>query len=145
MQGIKRKVIYVSLYEGLAIVAASAGLSLMSGQGLAHSGPLAVASSVVAILWNLAYNSVFERWESRQRTNGRSVMRRVAHAIGFEGGLAAILVPLFAWGLGVSLYQALVMDFGLLIFFLGYTFAFNWGFDRVFGLPSSATGPAQMA
>jgi len=145
MQGIKRKVIYVSLYEGLAIVAASAGLSLMSGQGLAHSGPLAVASSVVAILWNLAYNSVFERWESRQRTKGRSVMRRVAHAIGFEGGLAAILVPLFAWGLGVSLYQALVMDFGLLIFFLGYTFAFNWGFDRVFGLPSSATGPAQMA
>jgi len=145
MQGIKRKVIYVGLYEGLAIVAASIGLSLMSGQGLAHSGPLAVASSVVAILWNLAYNSVFERWESRQSTKGRSVMRRIAHAIGFEGGLAAILVPLFAWGLGVSLYQALVMDFGLLIFFLGYTFVFNWGFDRVFGLPSSAAGAAQMA
>jgi len=24
------------------------------------------------------------------------------------------------------------------VFFLVYTFVFNWGFDRVFGLPASA-------
>ena len=70
---------------------------------------------------------------------GRSLCRRIAHAVGFEGGLVFTLVPLFAWWFDVSLWQALVMDLGLVVFFLCYTFAFNWGFDRVFGLPASAT------
>ena len=140
MQGIQRKVVYISLYEGIAIVAAAGGRALMTGHGLGHSGALAVAASVVAVLWNLAFNALFERWESRQAVRGRSVRRRIAHAIGFEGGLIAFLVPMFAWGLGVSLWEALVMDLGLVLFFLVYTFAFNWAFDRVFGLPTSAAG-----
>ena len=142
MQGIKRRVVYISLYEGLAIVAASLGLSVMSGEGLGHSGVLAVIASVIAVLWNLAFNALFERWESRQAVRGRSLRRRVAHAIGFEGGLIAFLVPVFAWFLGVSLWQALVMDLGLVVFFLVYTFVFNWAFDAVFGLPDAARGPA---
>jgi hypothetical protein len=49
-----------------------------------------------------------------------------------------MLVPFFAWWLEVSLWQAFVLDLGLLLFFLVYTFVFNWVFDRVFGLPASA-------
>jgi len=140
MQGLKRRVVYVSLYEGIAIVVASLGLMLMSGASLAHSGVLSALSSAVAVCWNLAFNWLFERWESRQAVRGRSLARRIAHAIGFEGGLIAFLVPLFAWWLDVSLWQALAMDFGLVIFFLIYTFVFNWCFDAVFGLPASAAG-----
>ncbi|WP_298933592.1 PACE efflux transporter [uncultured Ramlibacter sp.] len=143
MQGIKRKLVYVALYETIAIAVASWGLALMSGRDLGHSGALAVMASAVAIVWNLGFNTAFEAWESRQAVRGRSVLRRVAHAIGFEGGLAAVLVPLFAWWLQVSLWQALVMDLGLLVFFLAYTFVFNWLFDRVFGLPASALGLAK--
>ena len=147
MQGFQRRVVYITLYEGIAIVAASAGLALMTDAGLGHSGVLAVAASVIAVIWNLVFNALFERWESRQAVRGRSVRRRVAHAIGFEGGLIAFLVPMFAWGLGVTLWQALVMDLGLVVFFLVYTFAFNWAFDRVFGLPASAAPrrPASVA
>ena len=138
MQGVWRKVVYVGLYEGFAIVAATLGLSGMSGQGLQSAGVVAVAASVVAIVWNLCFNTLFEAWEARQVVRGRSWRRRIAHAIGFEGGLVAFLVPLIAWWFDVSLWQALVMDFGLVVFFLVYTFVFNWGFDRVFGLPASA-------
>jgi len=145
MQGLKRRVVYISLYEGIAIVAASAGLALMSGQGVGHSGVIAVVASVVAVLWNLSFNALFERWEARQAVRGRSLQRRIAHAIGFEGGLILFLVPLFAWWLEISLWQALVMDLGLVVFFLVYTFVFNWAFDRVFGLPASAMGEAQPA
>lgn len=145
MQGIKRRVVYITLYEAIAIVAASIGLAAMSGQGLGHSGALAVIASVIAVVWNLAFNALFERWESRQAVRGRSVWRRVAHAIGFEGGLVMFLVPTFAWWLDISLMQALVMDLGLVIFFLVYTFVFNWAFDAVFGLPASASGAAQPA
>ncbi|MDB5877191.1 MAG: hypothetical protein JWQ41_605 [Variovorax sp.] len=145
MQGIKRRVVYITLYEAIAIVAASIGLAAMSGQGLGHSGALAVIASVIAVVWNLAFNALFERWEARQAVRGRSVWRRVAHAIGFEGGLVMFLVPTFAWWLDISLMQALVMDLGLVIFFLVYTFVFNWAFDAAFGLPASASGAAQPA
>lgn len=47
-------------------------------------------------------------------------------------------IPLFAWWLDISLWQAVVLDAGFLLFFLIYTFIFNWGFDHVFGLPLSA-------
>ena len=33
------------------------------------------------------------------------------------------------------------MEAGLLVFFLIYTYVFNWTFDRVFGLPASAESP----
>ena len=142
LQGVKRRLIYVSLYELIAIAAATAGLALLSGQGAGHSSVVAVAASVIAIVWNIVFNWAFERWESRQTVRGRSAARRVAHAIGFEGGLVFTLVPLFAWWFKVSLWEAFVMDLALIVFFLCYTFVFNWAFDRVFGLPASAQGAA---
>ncbi|MES2533465.1 MAG: PACE efflux transporter [Pseudomonadota bacterium] len=145
MQGIKRRVVYITLYEGIAIVVASVGLAAMSGQGLGHSGVLAMIASAIAVVWNLTFNALFERWEARQAVRGRSVARRIAHAVGFEGGLIMVLVPTIAWWLDISLWQALVMDLGLVVFFLVYTFVFNWAFDAVFGLPASATGAAQPA
>jgi len=141
MQGIKRRVVYITLYEVIAIAVVSATLALVSDLSLGHAGILSMMASAVAVLWNLAFNAMFERWEARQAVRGRSVLRRIGHAIGFEGGLIVFLVPLFAWWLNVSLWQALVMDIGFLLFFLGYTFVFNWTFDAVFGLPASAATP----
>ncbi|KRD21796.1 hypothetical protein ASE39_05165 [Acidovorax sp. Root267] len=144
LQGLKRRLIYVSLYELIAIAAATAGLALLSGQGAGHSSVVAVAASVIAIVWNIVFNWAFERWEARQPVRGRSVARRVAHAIGFEGGLVFTLVPLFAWWFGISLWHAFVMDLGLIVFFLCYTFVFNWVFDHLFGLPASAMAPVSV-
>ena len=140
LQGPWRRVLYVTLYELIAIAVATAGLAQLSGQGAGHSSVVAVAASAIAVLWNVVFNWAFERWESRQTVRGRSVTRRVAHAIGFEGGLVFTLVPLFAWWFKVSLWEAFVMDLALIVFFLCYTFVFNWAFDRVFGLPASAQG-----
>ncbi len=134
----RRRILYVTVYEIIAIAVATWGLASLTGQSAEHSSVVAVAASAIAVAWNLVFNTLFERWESRQSVRGRSIARRVAHAIGFEGGLVLFLVPLFAWWFDVSLWQALVMDIGLMVFFLCYTFVFNWGFDRVFGLPASA-------
>lgn len=138
MQGVKRKVVYLTLYEGLAIAITSVALAWLSGSPAGHAGLAAVAASTIALAWNLAYNTLFEWWEARQTQKGRSLRRRVAHAIGFEAGLVVTLVPLFAWLLDITLWQALVYDIGLIVFFLVYTFVFNLLFDRVFGLPASA-------
>ena len=139
MQGAWRRVLYVALYELIAIGVVTLALGLLTEHGWGSSGGLAVGSSLIAVLWNLVFNHFFERWERRQPTRGRSPARRVAHAIGFEGGRLLWLVPFIAWWLGVSLWHALLMDLGLLLFFLVYTFVFTWVFDRVFGLPAAAT------
>lgn len=136
MQGVKRRVVYVGLYELIAIVMTAILVELMSGAGATSLG-IAVVASVVAILWNLVFNYGFERWEKYRQKKGRRLGVRVLHAIGFEGGLVLFLVPIIALWLDVSLIEALVLQLGLLVFFLVYTFAFNWVFDAVFGLPAS--------
>lgn len=138
LQGLRRKIVYVSLYELFAIAISSTGLALGSGSSLERAGVLAVASSLIAVAWNLVYNTLFERWEARQTVRGRGFQRRAAHAIGFELGFLFLLVPLFAWWLKIGLWHALGLEIGLALFFLAYTFVFNWAFDKVFGLPASA-------
>ena len=93
-------------------------------------------------VWNFIYNTLFEYWESRQATRGRSVARRVAHAIGFQLTLVVYLIPLIAWWLDMTLVEALLVDMAFIILVPCYTFAYNWAFDRVFGLPSSAMATA---
>lgn len=137
LQGPWRRVIYVTIYEIIAILASSL-LFVVIGQQPGESGAMAVVASAVAVIWNVGFNSAFEWWEAHQSVKGRSLRRRVAHAIGFEGGLALILVPLMAWWFGVTLWQALVMEAALVVFFLVYTYLFNWVFDHFFGLPASA-------
>lgn len=140
MQGVKRRVVYVSLYELVAIVLSAILLKLISSADTANSLGIAVAASAIAIVWNLAFNYGFEMWEQYLQQNrkyqGRSLGIRALHAVGFEGGLVIFLVPVLAWWLDVSFIEAFKLDLGLLAFFLFYTFVFNWVFDAVFGLPA---------
>ena len=137
LQGPWRRVVFVGLYEAIAIAVCSV-LFMAIGQEAASSGAMAVVSSAIAIAWNVVFNWMFEKWEARQTQKGRSVLRRVVHAIGFEGGIAAMLIPMMAWWFDISLWQSAVLEAGILTFFLIYTYVFNWAFDRIFGLPASA-------
>jgi len=137
LQGPWRRLVFVSLYELIAILASSL-LFMAIGQGAGASGAMAVVPSTLAIVWNVTFNHLFEKWEAGQSVKGRSAARRVVHAVGFEGGLALALIPLMAWWFDVSLWEATLMEAGLLLFFLVYTYLFNWAFDRIFGLPASA-------
>lgn len=145
MQGLTRRWVHAVLYEAFAVLLTTTGLALMSEHGAATTAGLALATSAVALLWNALFNSLFERWEARQARRGRSLARRLAHGLGFEGGLVLLLVPLIAWWLQIGLWQALVMDLGLVLFFLVYTVAFNWAFDALFGLPAAAAPGAPSA
>jgi len=139
MQGLKRKLVYVSLFELIAVCMSSALLSLISTrESFVDAGNPAVASPPTGLPVDPAYNTRFEYWEARQAQKGRGLLRRLVHAMGFEFGLVVLLVPLFAYLLGLSLWDAFVYDLGLMVFFMVYTFVFNLGFDHVFGLPASA-------
>jgi uncharacterized membrane protein len=68
----------------------------------------------------------------------RTLVRRLLHSLGFEGGLVIMLVPLVACWLGISWWAALVTDLGLFVFFFLYALVFQWAFDGVIGVPVSA-------
>ncbi len=142
LQGPRRKLVHACLYEAIAIGIVTLAVRLVRPDAdTAEAGSLAVLTSLIALGWNMAFNTLFEAWERRQADRRRTVQRRMAHAIGFEGGLAALTVPLIAWWLHMGWWEAVLADLGLLVFFLGYTFAFNWVFDHVFGPPDLAETP----
>lgn len=142
MTPLVRRAVQAVLYEVIAIVAVGPAMALWFEQPVGSSLLLAGVMSTIAVAWNFVFNHWFERWEARQAVAGRSWKRRLAHGIGFEGGLVLMLVPLMAWWLDTSLLAAFIADLGILAFFFVYAIVFTWGFDRVFGLPESAGGGA---
>lgn len=138
MQGVTRRITYVALFEVVAIILTTFGLTHVSGRDVGQSGLVATAVSFLAIVWNLGYNILFEHIESKCAGGGRSLRSRTVHAIGFELGLAMMTVPTLAVLLRIGLWNALLTNMGLMLFFMIYTFVFSLAFDRVFGLPLSA-------
>ena len=138
MSPARRKIIYAVSFETLGTLLASAALMLMSDADAGASLALSILTATIALTWSFVFNTIFETWEARQPIKGRSLARRSAHAILFEGGLVLICIPVMAWWLQVGYVQALVYEAGLIAIFIAYTYVFTWGFDRVFGLPASA-------
>ncbi len=133
-----RRVVQAILYEVFAVAFVGPALALIFDKPAVTALSLAVFLSVFALAWNYVFNSFFERWEAGQSQRGRSVLRRIAHASGFEGGLVIMLVPVIAWWLDITVLEAFIADLGVLVFFFVYALVFTWVFDHVVGLPASA-------
>ena len=134
----QRRVLQAILYEVFAIAFVGPVLSVAFDKPATSTLALAVVLSAVALTWNYAFNWVFERWEARQAERGRSLLRRLAHGVGFEGGLTVLLVPVMSLWRDISPLEAFIANLGLLAFFFVYAVGFTWAFDKVFGLPASA-------
>ncbi|MBH3275894.1 PACE efflux transporter [Serratia marcescens] len=145
MQGVKRKLVYVTAYEIIGMAISALGLALLSGHAPSSTGPLAVVITTIAVSWNFIYNYLFEWWESRQVSRTRTLKRRILHAVGFQLTLVVYLIPLIAWWMGITLWQALLLDMALIVIIPCYTFQFNWAFDKLFGLPASALPAGESA
>ncbi len=140
VQGLSRRITQAVLYEAIAISCISPVIAALFKQGLVYSGALSATMSAIAMLWNMIFNALFERWEASRRQPARTLGRRILHAIGFEGGLIFILVPVVSWWLDISWFDAFVVDIGLFAFFFCYAFVFQWAFDRVFDVPAATKG-----
>ena len=138
-----RRVLQAVLYEVFAIAFVGPVLSFAFDKPPLSTLGLAFVLSSIALGWNYVFNTLFERWESRQSVLGRSFGRRLAHGIGFEGGLVILLVPVMSLWLDIPPLNAFLANLGLLAFFFVYAIAFTWAFDRVFGLPDSAAKPRE--
>lgn len=138
MSPLARKALYAVSFETLGIALGALVLTFLSSAPAEDTLPLSALGAGIALAWNFTFNALFEAWEARQPLRGRPLRLRLLHALGFEGGLTLLMVPIMAWWLSTTLWQALVYEAALILFFLVYTWAFTWAFDRIFGLPRSA-------
>lgn len=103
---------------------------------MSDMGVVALVGATLATGWNYLYNLGFDHVLRRLRGSTLKTWRlRLLHAVLFEAGLLAVLLPFIAWYLQIGLWQALLMDLGVAGFYLVYAFVFNWGYDRMFPLP----------
>ena len=126
----KERALHATLFELGGIMLIAPLLAWLMGHSLAMMGAMTVMISTLAMIWNMIYNALFDRLR-RRLDFAMSLWARVVHAMGFEAGLILIVVPLAAWWLSISLWEAFVLDIGLLILFLPYTMLFNWAYDTV--------------
>jgi len=120
---------------GLALVTPLGALAF--AMPLHDIGIIGALSATVAMAWNYIYNYGFDRLMLRwSGTTAKTLPQRVLHAVVFELGLLVALMPLIAWYLGISLWQALLMDVSFALFYMGYAFVFNLAYDRIFPIPA---------
>jgi uncharacterized membrane protein len=116
------------LYETVAIVLCAPLAAWAMNTSLPKMGTLTLSFSAIAMVWNMAFNWLFDRAQHRWRFE-RTFGVRLLHGTVFELGMFAMCIPLAAWWLDISLWQAFLLDGALLLFFLPYTVAFNWAYD----------------
>ncbi|ANF87917.1 membrane protein [Pseudomonas antarctica] len=117
-------------FEGLALLICTPLLVWITGRPALEMGAVTLGVSVLALTWNIIFNSLFDRLKARlQLANGG--WTRVLHALLFEGGLIIVAVPLIAGVLKISLLDAFILDIGVLLFFLPYTYVYHWGYDVI--------------
>ncbi|WMC10076.1 PACE efflux transporter [Oceanimonas pelagia] len=129
-------------FELLGLVIFTPLASLVFGFEFHLMGVLAVAGSLIATVWNYLYNLLFDHAMLRLRGDVRkTTLIRVLHALLFEGGLLLLFLPMIAWYLGISLWEAFVMDIAMAAFYLVYAFFYNLAYDRVFPVPNPTAQP----
>ena len=117
-------------FEVLAVLICTPLLAWLMDKPVVDMGVATIAIGLIALAWNVLFNGLFDRLLKRLKRTP-SAVTRVIHALLFEGGLVAVSVPLIAWWLDVSLLQALILDIGVLLFFLPYTYVYHWAYDVV--------------
>ncbi|AIR69133.1 multidrug/biocide efflux PACE transporter [Dickeya fangzhongdai] len=115
-------------FEVMALLICAPIGAWVLGRSILQVGALSIMLSSVAMVWNVAYNSLFDRLWPVSRVR-RGLWVRMGHALGFEGGFILIGLPLAAWMLDITLWQALMVEIGFFLFFLPYTMAYNWLYD----------------
>ena len=128
---VKHRLIHALCYEVLLLLIGSPLLSLLFKQSLAHSSVLWLMMTLAAIVWNMLFNHYFEKLEQLAGWTRRTLLIRILHAVGFEGGLIVFTVPMIAWMLGLSLIDALLLDIALACGIMFYTFIYQYCYDLI--------------
>ncbi|WP_228720707.1 PACE efflux transporter [Nitrogeniibacter mangrovi] len=123
----------IALFEVGGLVLITPPFAWLSGVPMGHSFGMLALIALIAAVWNGSYNTAFDWIEGR--LTGRTADRRpwalrALHALGFEGGLLAMTLPIVMIWTGMDWVSALVADLALAVAYVVYAFLFNLAYDR---------------
>ncbi|TXD98445.1 PACE efflux transporter [Psychrobacter frigidicola] len=136
MRTTKDRIRHTLGFEIIGLIIFAPLASLVFGYDLQLMGVIAVVASIIATVWNFFYNLLFDHAMLRLRGDVRkTILIRVIHALLFEGGLLLLFMPMIAWYLGITLWEAFIMDIAMATFYVVYAFIYNWIYDKVYPIP----------
>ncbi|GLX62340.1 hypothetical protein KMU_03800 [Proteus vulgaris] len=124
------RVFHAVSFEVIAITITAPLSAWILGRSIFQMGTVAIVLSTLAMLLNLFYNMIFDRYWPLIK-GPRPTKIRVMHAIGFELSFVIIGLPILAFLLNMSLWNAFLLEIGFFAFFLFYTYAFNLSYDKL--------------
>ncbi|MGF1693447.1 PACE efflux transporter [Photobacterium kagoshimensis] len=126
-------------FELIALLLITFVVSHLVGLDPKRMGVMGLGFSIIATVWNYGYNLMFDKTMLKHfGTTRKSGKVRVIHAIIFELCLLVITLPVMAWWLDMTLYDALILDLGMVVFFLFYAYGYNLAYDKLFPIHESA-------
>ena len=131
----KDRIRHAVAFEVIGLIL-SIGIINQMGFDLGHVSAMGLFFSVVATLWNYIYNIGFDHLMIRFFNSlNKTALIRVFHSIGFELGLLIVTIPGIAWVLDLGLWETLILDIGMIVFYLLYGYIYNLAYDKMFPVP----------
>lgn len=138
MRSTKDRIRHALGFEIIGLLIFAPLASLVFGYELHSMGVIAIGGSITATLWNYLYNILFDHALLKLRGSVQKTLPiRVLHALLFEGGLLILFMPFIAWYLGITLWQAFMMDIAMATFYVVYGFFYNLAYDKVYPVAAS--------
>lgn len=129
-KSVLERVFHAVGFEVIAVGITAPAAAWIMGRSVWQMGTLAIVLSTAAMIWNIIYNSMFDRlWPSDRVVRNTKV--RILHALGFEVGFIVIGLGLVMALLGIDAKTAFLMEVGFFLFFLPYTFIYNLAYDAL--------------
>lgn len=120
-------------FEIIALILSIPIMSFFFSFDIKDIGVIAIVGSIMATIWNYGFNIVFDKGMVRfKRSTFKTPAIRVLHILLFESGLLMLYLPMVSWYLGISIWQAFIMDASLVGFYLFYNLSYNWAYDKIF-------------
>jgi uncharacterized membrane protein len=124
----KERIFHSLFFEIIALSLLIPLGSLFSNMDMGNMTGLAIGLSLTAMCWNYVYNLLFDKKFGTDRID-RSLALRIGHGFFFELGLLITTLPAIMWILNIDLITALILDLGIIIFFMVFAIIYNWCYD----------------
>ncbi|MDN3612065.1 PACE efflux transporter [Vibrio ostreicida] len=126
----KERLLHMVLFELFALILMAVLATFITGKEASKMAGLALSLSLIAMGWNYLYNVGYDKIFGEDRSK-RTLKVRILHGLGFELGMMIISFPVLMWVLQLGFWVLLLMDIGVVLFFVFYAISFNWVYDTV--------------
>lgn len=133
LRSAKERVLQTFFFEVGGVTLISPAYAYLTNASITGSFALIALLSVVIMIWAPIYNTLFdyvEREFTDRLASDRLKRSRILHAILHEVTSVSITCPLLIWFGGYSLVSALLINAGLTLTYVVYTFVFHMLYDR---------------